>query len=128
RSRSIAPARGGLGGPLWIRRDLALLLDHPQLGRRVPEVRLRLLVDQVVDRRRRRLALQPARAVVGPRVGAVVALATDVEPELLEGGAVLARVDAEGGQEVAHHHPVEPGADGQWLEVARVLDPAAPEP
>jgi hypothetical protein len=36
-----------------------------------------------------RLALQPARPVVRARVGAVVLVAADVEPEVLEQRAVL---------------------------------------
>ena len=68
--------RFGIGG------RLALLLDHPQLCRRVPEVGVGLAVDQLVDRRigdLRRLALEPAVAVVRTRIGAVVGLAGDVE-------------------------------------------------
>ena len=108
-------------------RTASCLLDHPQLGRGVPEVGLVLAVDQLVDRRRRRLAVEPAGAVVGARVGAVVGLAGDVQPELLEHRPVLLGLGAERGQEVAHHHPVEAGLDGQRLQVAEVLDPAAAE-
>ena len=73
----------------------------------------------------RRLALEPARAVVGPGVGAVVGLAGDVQAELLEHRPVLLGRVAERGQEVAHHHAVEPGLDRRGLELAEVLDPAA---
>src|SRR4051794_21750808 len=54
---------GGLGRR--VRRGLLGLLDHPQLGRGVPEVGLVLAVDQLVDWRRRGLAVEPAVAVVG---------------------------------------------------------------
>ena len=68
---------------------------------------------------------EPARTVVGPRVGAVVGLARDVQAKLLEHRPVLLGRVAERGQEVAHHHAVEPGLDGRRLELAQVLDPAA---
>ena len=74
------------------------------------------------------LAVEPAGAVVRPRVGAVVGLARDVEPQLLEHRAVVLRLGAERGEEVAHHHAVQPGLDGQRLQVAQVLYPAAAEP
>ena len=89
---------------------------------------LGLAVDQARRSASRRLALEPAAAVVGPRVGAVVGLAGDVEPELREHRAVLRGLGAEGGQEVAHHHPVEPGLDRERLQLVEVLDPAAAEP
>ena len=73
---------------VWPRRHRGLLLVA-KLGRRVPEVRLLLRADQLVDGRPRRLALEPAGAVVGPRVGAVVRLARDVEPQFLEGLAII---------------------------------------
>ncbi len=75
----------------------------------------------------RRLALHPARAVVGARVGAVVGLAGDVQPQLLEHLAVLGGLDPERGQEVAHHHAVQAGLDGERLQLAEVLDAAAAE-
>ena len=55
-----------------------------QLRRGIPEVRLLLPVDQLVHRRARALPLEPPRAVVGTRVGAVVRLTGDVQAELLE--------------------------------------------
>src|SRR5204862_3731738 len=41
--------------------------------------------------------------------------------------AVLSRLDAEGGEEVAHHHAVEPRLDRERLEILEVLNPAAAE-
>ncbi len=76
----------------------------------------------------RAVALEPAAAVVGPRVRAVVGLAGDVEAEVGEHLPVIGRLGAEGGQEVAHHHPVEAGLDGERLQLVQVLDPAAAEP
>ena len=73
-----------------------------------------------------RLALQPPRAVVRARVGAVVGLWGDVEAELLEHRVVLLRRVAEGGEEVAEHHAVDAGLDAEALELGDVLDaPAA---
>src|ERR1044072_4307247 len=40
-----------------VRRGLLRLLDHPKLGRGIPEVRFFLAVDQIVDRGLGRLAL-----------------------------------------------------------------------
>ena len=40
-------------------------------------------------------------------------------PMLLEHRSVVGGLGAERGQEVAHHHAVEPGPDGQRLQVAR---------
>ena len=71
---------------------------------------------------RGRVALEPAGAVVGPRVRAVVGLARDVQPELLEHRAVVLGLGAERGEEVAHHHAVQAGLDGQRLQLAEVLD------
>src|SRR5688572_28447585 len=89
---SVAPAAGvagaDLGGAWGIRGRLALLAE-PKLARGVPEVGVRLRVDQVVDRSRGRVALQPAGAVVGPRVRAVVLLGRDAQPEVLEHAAVV---------------------------------------
>ena len=67
---------------------------------------------------RGRLALEPAGAVVRARVGAVVVLARHVQPELLEHLAVLLGLRAERGEEVAHHHAVQAGLDGELLELA----------
>src|SRR6266571_1301100 len=69
---------------LRVRGRLALLLDHAELRRRVPEVGLGLAVDQLLDRVRGRFALEPAGTVVGPGVGAVVGLSRHVQPQLLE--------------------------------------------
>src|SRR3954451_21919871 len=67
------------------------ILGEAQLGGGVPEPDLQLGrglgLQQVLDDVRG-LAVEPAVAVVGPRVGAVVGLAGDVEPEVLEHGAV----------------------------------------
>ena len=119
--------RSALGRTLGITGHGALLLDHPQLRRRVPEVGVGLAVDELVDRRLWGLAVEPAVAVVGSRVGAVVGLAGDVEPELGEHLAIVGGLGAERRQEVAHHHPVEPGPDRERLQLAEVLDPAAAE-
>ena len=48
-------------------------------------------------------------------------------PSSLEHLAVLLGRVAERGQEVAHHHAVEPGLDGQPLQLAEVLDAPAAE-
>ena len=126
-SRRLLGATLALARARGIGRHLALLLDHPKLGRGIPEVGFGLAVDELVDRRVRRLAVEPAGAVVGPRVGAVVVLARHVQPELLEHRAVVGGLGAERRQEVAHHHAVQPGLDGQRLQVAEVLDAAAAE-
>src|SRR4051794_32321288 len=73
--------------PVRARRDLLRLALVAQLGRRVPQAdldagglglggRVEELLDDVG-----RLAGEPAVAVVGPRVGAVVGLARDVQAE-----------------------------------------------
>ena len=49
-------------------------------------------------------------------------------PRSVEHRAVLLRRRAERRQEVAHHHAVEPGLDGQRLQLAEVLDAPAAEP
>ena len=119
-----------LGERVWRaigpRRDRRLALVA-QLRRRVPEGRLVLAVDQPVDRGLGRVAVEPAGAVVGPRVRAVVGLAGGVQAELLEHRAVVLGLGAERGEEVAHHHAVQPGLDRERLELAEVLDPAAAE-
>ena len=66
-----------------------------------------------------RLALEPARAVVRPRVRAVVLLARHVQPQPLEHRAVPLGLGAERGEEVAHHHPVEARLDGELLKLRR---------
>src|SRR5688500_8084783 len=95
-AESVAPSAGVAGGDLRHVRGRAVgvggrlaLLAEPQLGGGIPEVRIGLGVDQMVDRRRGRLALEPSGAVVGPRVRAVVLLARDVETQLLEHAAVV---------------------------------------
>src|SRR3712207_8970106 len=57
------------------------------------------------------LSLHDALPICGPRVGAVVRLAGDVEAELLEQRAVLLGRRAERGEEVAHHHAVQAGLE-----------------
>ncbi len=106
------------------------LLREPQLGRRVPEVRFVLGVDQIIQRRHRRLALEPARAVVGARIRAVVGLPGHVQPELLEHLAVPFGLRPQRGQEVPHHHAVQPRLDRELLELAvsEVLVAPAAEP
>src|SRR5947207_12519939 len=88
--RSIAPAGGvGARGRLRVGERLPFALDHPKLGRGIPEVRLRLAVDQLVDRRLGRRAAEPPGAVVGAGIRPVVLLAGDVEAELGEHLAVV---------------------------------------
>src|SRR5439155_12808210 len=109
-----------------IRRRVGLL-SHPKLGRGIPERSFRTSVDELVDRRVGRVALEPPRPVVGARVGAVVRLAVNVQPELLEHHAIVLGLGPEGGEEIPHHHPVEACLDGEGLEVAEVLDAPAAE-
>src|SRR4051794_4987119 len=126
--------RPGVRRPVRTRRDVPRLAAIAQLGRRVPEadldaggLRLRRRVEELLDDVGR-LAVQPARAVVRPRIGPVVALARDVQAELREHRAVLGRRRAERREEVAHHHAVQPGLDGERLQVAEVLDTPAAQP
>src|SRR5436309_1842050 len=84
---------------------------------------------RLVDRRLGRcVAVEPAGAVVGSRIRSVVWLARGVQPELLEHRAVVLGLRSERRQEVAHHHAVQPGLDGQRLEIAEVLHAPAAKP
>ena len=55
-------------------------------------------------------------------------MARHVESQFLEHRAVVLGLGAQRGEEVAHHHPVEPGLDRQRLQVAQVLHAPATEP
>src|SRR4051794_8830640 len=130
--RSRGPLRPRVRRPVRARRDLPRLAAIPQLGRGVPEVDLDaggLGLGRRVEERLddvRRLAVEPAGAVVGTRVGAVVRLARDVQPEPGEHRAVLRGRRAERREEVAHHHAVQARLHRERLKVAEVLDaPAA---
>src|SRR3954451_22919439 len=113
--------REAIRRPVWSWRYRPLR-PVPQLLRGVPERRLVLMVHQVALGALRRVTRQPAGAVVRPRIRAVVLLAGRVQPELLEHRAIVLRLGAEGGQEVAHHHSVETRLDGERLQLPEVLD------
>src|SRR6202167_1197146 len=133
-ARSVAPAgRDRVARTVRPRRHGTLGLET-KLGRGVPHTDLETLLcrgpavaalQQLLDNIRR-LAVKPTRAVVGSRVGAIVALASNVQAKLLEHLVVFLRARSERRQEVAHHHAVEPGLDRERLQLAKVLDtPAA---
>src|SRR4051794_16863338 len=135
RSRtSRGPLRPRVRRPVRARRDGPRLAAVVQLGRRVPQAdldagglrlgrRVKELLDDVG-----RLAVEPARPVVGSRRRPVVGLAGDVEPELGEHRAVLRGRGAQRREEVAHHHAVEAGLDRERLQLAEVLDAPAAQP
>src|SRR3954454_314436 len=124
---SVAPARGLGRAGLGVRRGLLGLANDPQLGRWIPEVRLGLAVDEVVDRSRGRIALEPAAAIVRPRIRAVVGLARDIQPQFLEHRAVVGLRGSKRAQEGAHHHSVQARPYGEPLELPEVLDAPSAE-
>ena len=72
-------------------------------------------------------AVQPARAVVRPWVRAVVGLARTFRPSASNIARSCSGSEPERGEEVAHHHAVEPGLDGERLQLAEVLHAPAAE-
>ena len=128
--RSRRPSgRGGtdaLGPVAQLRRGIPQA--HVQVERLAPGAVPARPVEQLLDDVGR-LAVEPARAVVGPRVGGVVGLARDVQPELLEHlpGPPRARVPSVV-RKLPIITPLMPGLDRQRLQLAEVLDAPAAEP
>ena len=108
-----------------------LLLDTSAAGSRDPRTAPRPSRLSTSARRSgsRRLAVEPAAAVVRPRVRAVVGLARDVEPELLEHRAVVARASEPSVvRKLPIITPLRPALTASALQLAEVLDAAAAEP
>ena len=116
----IGPPRRRAGAVAPGRRGASPSSSRPEAGSRGPRsgASCWLSISSSTGRPRC-LALEPAVAIVRARVGAVVGLAGDVEPVLFEHRPVVGGLGPERGQEVAHHHAVETGPDGERLQLLR---------
>ena len=126
RSVPASRARRGLNGFVdAVRRarvggGLRLLGDHPQLRRGIPECRPRpgCRSGRRSGVRGASPSSQPPR-LSGRGLAPLSGWRATLRPRSVNICAVVGGLGAERRQEVAHHHAVEPGLDGQRLQLAR---------